>query len=326
MSVATKSDAYDKFMTSISKKYGNNTVVKLNSDSILDVEVIPTGSLGLDKALGVGGFPLGRIIEIYGPEASGKTSICLHTIANAQKSGDRVILIDAEHSFDPVYAKSIGVDIDELHIAQPYCGEEALDILKKAAESGAFKLAVVDSVAALVPQSELEGEVGDAQMGKHARLMSQGMRMITGALSRSSCCCIFTNQLRSKIGVMFGPSETTTGGNALKFYASIRIEVRGSTKIKDGNDTTGNLVKAKIVKNKCAPPYKATEFDIIYGKGISISGEVVDMACEAGFMEKSGAWYKLDGQNIAQGRENAKAYLESNPEILNNLYTQILQN
>jgi recombination protein RecA len=278
--------------------------------------VIPTGSLSLDNALGVGGLPKGRIVEIYGPESSGKTTLALHAIANAQKQGGVAVLIDAEYAFDANYAKNLGVDIDNLLVSQPDTGEQALEIADTLVRSGAIDIIVIDSVAALVPAAEIEGEMGDSHMGLQARLMSQALRKLTGILSKSKTCLIFINQLRMKIGVMFGNPETTTGGNALKFYASVRIDVRRIAAIKDGENVVGNRTKAKVVKNKVAPPFKEAEFDILYGRGISLSGDVVDLATEHNIIEKSGTWFSFEGERIGQGREKAKEFLEQNPEIM----------
>ncbi|MCB0519290.1 MAG: recombinase RecA [Lewinellaceae bacterium] len=301
----------------IDKTYGKGTVMRLGDKQVLDVETISTGSLGLDIALGVGGFPRGRIIEIYGPESSGKTTLAIHAIAECQKNGGIAAFIDAEHAFDRSYAEALGVDTEGLLISQPDNGEQALEITENLIRSGAIDIIVIDSVAALVPRSEIEGEMGDSKMGLQARLMSQAMRKLTAAIGRTGCTCVFINQLREKIGVMFGNPETTTGGNALKFYASIRLDIRRSgqaIKDKEGN-TVGNHVKVKVVKNKVAPPFRTAEFDIMYGEGISKAGEVVDMGVDFDIIKKSGAWYSYDEAKIAQGRDAAKSFLIDNPEV-----------
>ncbi|MFZ4544483.1 MAG: recombinase RecA [Saprospiraceae bacterium] len=301
----------------IDKTYGKGTVMRLGDRQVIDVEVISTGSLTLDLALGIGGLPKGRIVEIYGPESSGKTTLAIHAIAECQKKGGIAAMIDAEHAFDRSYSESLGVDTDNLLISQPDNGEQALEIAENLIRSGAIDLIVIDSVAALVPRSEIEGEMGDSKMGLQARLMSQAMRKLTGTIGRTGCCCIFINQLREKIGVMFGNPETTTGGNALKFYASIRLDIRKSgaaIKDKEGN-LTGNHVKVKVVKNKLAPPFREAEFDIVYGRGISKSGEIVDLGADHDIIQKSGAWYAYNGAKIAQGRDAAKLFIEDNPEV-----------
>ncbi len=301
----------------IDKTYGKGTVMRLGDKQVIDIDVISTGSLTLDLALGIGGLPKGRIVEIYGPESSGKTTLAIHAIAECQKKGGIAAMIDAEHAFDRAYSESLGVDTDNLLISQPDNGEQALEIAENLIRSGAIDLLVVDSVAALVPRSEIEGEMGDSKMGLQARLMSQAMRKLTATIGRTGCCCIFINQLREKIGVMFGNPETTTGGNALKFYASIRLDIRKSgaaIKDKEGN-LTGNHVKVKVVKNKLAPPFREAEFDIVFGKGISKSGEIVDLASEHDIIQKSGAWYAYNGAKIAQGRDGAKLFIEDNPEV-----------
>ena len=324
MSKDDKVKALQLILEKLDKQYGKGTVMKLGDNSIVESEVIPTGSLGLDLALGIGGFPKGRIIEIYGPESSGKTTLAIHAIAQAQKKGGICAIIDAEHAFDKKYAESLGVDTDNLYITQPDDGEQALDIAEQLIRSAAIDLVVVDSVAALVPRSEIEGEMGDSKMGLHARLMSQAMRKLTGAISKTSCSCIFINQLREKIGVMFGNPETTTGGNALKFYASIRLDIRRSTQIKDkeGN-VIGNQTKVKVVKNKLAPPFKTAEFDIMFGKGVSKEGEVVDMGAELGILQKSGAWYSYEGQKIGQGRDQVKQLMLDNPGLMEEIEGKI---
>ena len=293
--------------------------MKLGDRAAVDVAVIPTGSLTLDMALGIGGYPKGRIIEIYGPESSGKTTLTLHAIAEVQKQGGTAAFIDAEHAIDPVYAKNLGVNIDELILSQPDSGEQGLEIAETLVRSGAIDLVVVDSVAALVPQVELDGEMADQQMGLQARLMSKALRKLSGVMNKTDCTIIFINQLREKIGVMFGNPETTTGGRALKFYSSVRIEIRRSEAIKNGTEIVGNKVNIKVVKNKVAPPFKSTQVDIIYGKGISRDGEVLDLAVEKDIVDKSGAWYAYKGEKIGQGRENAKRYLVEHPEIMNEI-------
>ncbi len=309
--------AVEQAVGQIEKQHGKGSIMRLGVDSLsTDIPVISTGSVSLDNALGVGGLPKGRIVEIYGPESSGKTTLALHAIANAQKQGGIAVLIDAEYAFDAKYAKNLGVDIDNLLVSQPDTGEQALEIADTLVRSGAVDIIVIDSVAALVPAAEIEGEMGDSHMGLQARLMSQALRKLTGILSKSKTCLIFINQLRMKIGVMFGNPETTTGGNALKFYASVRIDVRRIAAIKDGENIIGNRTKAKVVKNKVAPPFREAEFDILYGRGISLSGDIVDLASEHGIIEKSGAWFSFEGERIAQGREKAKEFLEQNPETM----------
>jgi recombination protein RecA len=301
----------------LEKTYGKGTIMRLGDDNVIDVEAIPSGSLGLDIALGVNGFPRGRVIEIYGPESSGKTTLAIHAIAECQKKGGIAAFIDAEHAFDRTYAKALGVDTENLLISQPDNGEQALEITENLIRSGAIDIIVIDSVAALVPRSEIEGEMGDSKMGLQARLMSQAMRKLTGTIGRTGSCCIFINQLREKIGVMFGNPETTTGGNALKFYASQRLDIRRSgsaIKDKEGN-VVGNHVKVKVVKNKLAPPFRIAEFDIMYGEGISKVGEIVDLGVEHDIIQKSGAWYSYDSAKIAQGREAAKQFFLDNPEV-----------
>lgn len=309
----------------IDKTFGKGTVMRLGDKQVLDVESISTGSLGLDIALGVGGFPRGRIIEIYGPESSGKTTLAIHAIAECQKAGGIAAFVDAEHAFDRSYSESLGVDTENLLISQPDNGEQALEITENLIRSGAIDIIVIDSVAALVPRSELEGEMGDSKMGLQARLMSQAMRKLTAAIGRTGCTCVFINQLREKIGVMFGNPETTTGGNALKFYASIRLDIRKSgqaIKDKEGN-IVGNHVKVKVVKNKVAPPFRTAEFDIMYGEGISKAGEIVDMGVDFNIIGKSGAWYSYDDAKIAQGRDAAKQFLMDNPEVANEIEQKI---
>jgi recombination protein RecA len=310
----------------LEKTYGKGTVMKLGGDAVEETEVIPSGSIGLDLALGVGGYPRGRVIEIYGPESSGKTTLALHAIAEAQKEGGIAAFVDAEHAFDRFYARSLGVDLENLIISQPDYGEQALEIVDNLIRSGAIDIVVVDSVAALTPKSEIEGEMGDSKMGLQARLMSQALRKLTANISRTHSTVIFINQLREKIGVMFGNPETTTGGNALKFYASQRLDVRRIGSIKDTKgDIIGNRTRVKVVKNKVAPPFKTAEFDIMYGKGISRSGEVLDWAVELGIIQKSGAWFSYDGSKLGQGRDNVKKILEDNPELMEELETKIYE-
>lgn len=312
-------------MDRLEKAYGKGIIMRLGDEQIVEAEVIPTGSLSLDLALGVNGFPKGRVIEIYGPESSGKTTLAIHAIAECQKSGGIAAFIDAEHAFDRVYAKGLGVDTENLLISQPDNGEQALEIAENLIRSGAIDILVVDSVAALVPKSEIEGEMGDSKMGLQARLMSQAMRKLTGTIGRTGCCCIFINQLREKIGVMFGNPETTTGGNALKFYASMRLDIRkngSGIKDKEGN-IMGNHVKVKVVKNKLAPPFRVAEFDIMFGEGISKTGEIVDIGSDLDILQKSGAWYSYEGTKIAQGREAAKLFLHDNPEVAKEIEEKI---
>jgi len=299
----------------IDKDFGKGSVMKLGEKQGQDIAVVSTGSLGLDVALGVGGFPRGRIIEIYGPESSGKTTIAIHTIAEAQKQGGICAIIDAEHAFDASYARRLGVDVDNLLISQPDYGEQALEIAERLILSGALDVVVIDSVAALVPKSELEGEMGDSKMGLQARLMSQAMRKLTATIARTKCTCIFINQLREKIGVMFGNPETTTGGNALKFYSSVRLDIRRIGQIKDGDTATGNRTRVKVVKNKVAPPFRQVEFDIVFGEGISKVGEIIDMGVDMGILNKSGSWYSYGDNKIGQGRDAVKNFLKDNPEF-----------
>ncbi len=309
-----KLKALEGALTQIEKAYGKGSVMKLgDSGANMNIETVPTGSLSLDIALGLGGIPKGRIIEVYGPESSGKTTVALHMVAEVQKRGGIAGFIDAEHALDPVYAKNIGVDIDNLYISQPDNGEQALEITETMVRSGAIDIVIVDSVAALVPKAEIEGEMGDSHMGLQARLMSQALRKLTGVISKSNCSVIFINQVREKIGVMFGNPETTTGGRALKFYASVRMEVRRTESLKAGGEVIGNRAKVKVVKNKIAPPFKEAEFDIMFGKGISKEGDILDLAVKENIIEKSGAWYAYQGAKIGQGRENAKIYLRDNP-------------
>ena len=315
--------ALEAALAQIDRAFGKGSAMKLGSREALQVETIPTGSLGLDIALGVGGLPRGRVIEIYGPESSGKTTLALHVIAEAQKTGGTAAFVDAEHALDPVYAKKLGVDIDELIVSQPDTGEQALEIVDTLVRSNAIDVLVVDSVAALVPRAEIEGEMGDSHVGLQARLMSQSLRKLTGSISRSRCMVIFINQLRMKIGVMYGNPETTTGGNALKFYASVRLDIRRTGQIKDRDEIIGNTTRVKVVKNKVAPPFKQVEFDIMYGEGVSKIGEILDLGVKAGLVEKSGAWFSYDSIRIGQGRENSKQYLKDNPELRDRLEAAI---
>ena len=308
----------------LDKAYGKGTVMRMSDAPVIDVEVIPSGSLGLDIALGVGGYPRGRVVEIYGPESSGKTTLTLHAIAETQKSGGIAAFIDAEHAFDRFYAQNLGVDIDNLIISQPDNGEQALEIADNLVRSGAIDMVVIDSVAALTPKSEIEGEMGDSKMGLHARLMSQALRKLTGSISKTNCTMIFINQLREKIGVMFGNPETTTGGNALKFYASIRLDIRRSTQIKDGDgNVLGNKTRVKVVKNKVAPPFKLAEFDIMYGQGVSKVGEVLDVAVEHEIVKKSGSWFSYADTKLGQGRDAVKQMIKDNPELMDELEEKI---
>ena len=320
-----KKKALNAALQHLEKDFGAGAIMRLGDDKIEDVEVIPTGSIGLDFALGVGGLPRGRITEIYGPEGSGKTTIAIHTIAEAQKMGGICAIIDAEHAFDRFYAEKLGVDVNNLYIAQPDNGEQALEIAEQLINSGAIDVLVVDSVAALTPKAEIEGEMGDKNVGLHARLMSQAMRKLTGTISRTRTCCIFINQLREKIGVMFGNPETTTGGNALKFYASVRLDIRPSSFIKDKETLLGRLTKVRVVKNKVAPPFMKAEFDIMFGKGISQSGEILDLAVEHDIVKKSGAWFSYNGSKLGQGRDGVKAMLEDNPELLEEIGQKVRQ-
>jgi len=307
----------------LDKSYGKGAVMKLGDVAHVDIDAISSGSLGLDLALGVGGYPRGRVIEIYGPESSGKTTLAIHAIAEAQKAGGIAAFIDAEHAFDRFYAENLGVDIDNLVISQPDYGEQALEIADNLISSGAIDIIVIDSVAALTPKSEIDGEMGDSKMGLHARLMSQALRKLTGTISKTNCTVIFINQLREKIGVMFGNPETTTGGNALKFYASVRLDIRRRTQIKDGDKVIGNLTKVRVVKNKVAPPFQVAEFDIMYGKGISKVGEVLDLAVEYNLVKKSGSWYSYGDTKLGQGRDAVKDLIADNPDLMDELETKI---
>lgn len=322
-----KSKALEAAIGQIEKAFGKGSVMKLGQrESVVDVQAVSTGSLGLDIALGIGGFPKGRIIEVYGPESSGKTTLALHAVAEAQKQGGNCAFVDAEHALDPIYAKKLGVDLDELLISQPDAGEQALEIADTLVRSGAIDVLVVDSVAALVPRAELEGEMGDTHVGLQARLMSQALRKLTSSISRSNCLVIFINQIRLKIGVMFGNPETTTGGNALKFYASVRLDIRRIGAIKDRDEVVGNQTRVKVVKNKVAAPFRTVEFDIMYGEGISKNGELLDLGVAAGLVEKSGAWFSYNGQRIGQGRENSKNFLLENKAIADEIEQAIRQN
>ena len=314
-----KQKALDAALAQIDRAFGKGSAMRLGSREAIEIETISTGSLGLDIALGIGGLPRGRVVEIYGPESSGKTTLALHAVAEAQKAGGAAAFVDAEHALDPVYARKLGVDVDNLIVSQPDTGEQALEITDTLVRSNAVDVLVVDSVAALVPRAEIEGEMGDSHVGLQARLMSQSLRKLTGSISKSKCLVIFINQLRMKIGVMYGNPETTTGGNALKFYASVRLDIRRTGQIKDRDEIIGNSTRVKVVKNKLAAPFKQVEFDIMYGQGVSKLGEVLDLGVKAGLIEKSGAWFSYDSVRIGQGRENAKAYLKENPEIAGRL-------
>lgn len=322
---AEKLKALNMTMQHLEKDFGAGTVMRLGDDAVQDVEAISTGSLGLDYALGIGGLPRGRITEIYGPESSGKTTLAIHVIAEAQKRGGICAIIDAEHAFDRFYAEKLGVDVNNLWLAQPDNGEQALDIAEQLINSGAIDVLVVDSVAALTPKAEIEGEMGDKNVGLHARLMSQAMRKLTGTISRTRTCCIFINQMREKIGVMFGNPETTTGGNALKFYASVRIDIRPSSYIKDGDTTIGRVTKVKVVKNKVAPPFMKAEFEIFFGEGISKAGEIIDMAVNFGIVKKSGSWFSYNGTKLGQGRDAVKKVIAENPELSEELEGKIME-
>lgn len=322
-----KAKALDAALSQIERAFGKGSIMRLGKNSpSIEIETISTGSLGLDIALGVGGLPKGRVIEIYGPESSGKTTLALHTIAEAQKKGGVCAFVDAEHALDPVYARKLGVNLDDLLISQPDTGEQALEITDTLVRSGAIDVLVVDSVAALTPRAEIEGEMGDVQPGLQARLMSQALRKLTASISRSNCMVIFINQIRMKIGVMYGSPETTTGGNALKFYASVRLDIRRVSTLKERDEATGNQVRVKVVKNKVAPPFKQVEFDIMFGEGISKVGELIDLGVKAGMVEKSGAWFSFDSQRLGQGRENAKTFLKNNPDMAAKIEATIRQN
>ena len=324
MAKEDKLKALDAAIAQIEKQYGKGSVMKLGDNSAnMNVETVPTGSLSLDIALGLGGLPKGRIIEVYGPESSGKTTVALHSVAEVQKRGGIAGFIDAEHALDPVYARNIGVDIDNLYISQPDCGEQALEITETMVRSGAVDIVVVDSVAALVPKAEIDGDMGDSHVGLQARLMSQALRKLTAVISKSNCIVIFINQLREKVGVMFGNPETTTGGRALKFYSSVRLDVRRTESLKQGGEIVGNHVRVKVVKNKIAPPFREAEFDIMFGQGISREGDVLDLAVNAGIVNKSGAWYAYEGDKIGQGRENAKTYIHENPAFFDMLEAKV---
>ena len=318
-----KEKAIETAMVQIEKQFGKGSIMKLGSSPIVDVPVIPSGSLALDRALGVGGIPRGRVIEIFGPESSGKTTLALHAIAEAQKLGGIAAFIDAEHALDTAYAKKLGVNCDELLVAQPDTGEQALEIVDMLLRSGAIDAMVIDSVAALVPRAEIEGEMGDSHMGLQARLMSQALRKLTGIIGKTMTSVIFINQIRMKIGIVFGNPETTTGGNALKFYSSVRLDIRRIGSIKEGQEITGNRTRVRVVKNKIAPPFKDAEFDIMYGEGISKTGDLLDMGVDKEIIEKSGSWYSYDGERIGQGRENVKKFLKENPDIYNSLYIKV---
>lgn len=324
MAKEDKLKALDAAIAQIDKQYGKGSVMKLGDNSAnMNVETVPTGSLSLDIALGLGGLPKGRIIEVYGPESSGKTTVALHCVAEVQKRGGIAGFIDAEHALDPVYARNIGVDIDNLYISQPDCGEQALEITETMVRSGAVDIVVVDSVAALVPKAEIDGDMGDSHVGLQARLMSQALRKLTAVISKSNCIVIFINQLREKVGVMFGNPETTTGGRALKFYSSVRLDVRRTESLKQAGEIVGNHVRVKVVKNKIAPPFREAEFDIMFGQGISREGDVLDLAVNAGIVNKSGAWYAYEGDKIGQGRENAKTYIHENPAFFDMLEAKV---
>ncbi len=322
-----KEKALQAALGQIERAFGKGSIMKLGADEqAVEAEVVSTGSLGLDIALGIGGLPKGRIVEIYGPESSGKTTLALHVVAEAQKKGGTCAFVDAEHALDPGYARKLGVDVDELLISQPDAGEQALEIADTLVRSGAIDVLVIDSVAALVPRAELEGEMGDSLPGLQARLMSQALRKLTGSISRSNCLVVFINQIRMKIGVMFGSPETTTGGNALKFYSSVRLDIRRIGSVKDRDTVVGNQTRVKVVKNKMAPPFRQVEFDITYGEGISKTGELLDLGVTAGVVEKSGSWFSAEGQRIGQGRENAKGFLKDNPEVANSIERKVREN
>ncbi|MGV3686549.1 MAG: recombinase RecA [Daejeonella sp.] len=323
MSNADKLKALQLTLDKLEKSYGKGTVMKLGDDAVEPIESISTGSISLDIALGIGGLPKGRVIEVYGPESSGKTTLAIHAIAEAQKKGGIAAFIDAEHAFDKFYASKLGVDIENLLISQPDNGEQALEIADNLIRSGAIDIIVIDSVAALVPKAEIEGEMGDSKMGLHARLMSQALRKLTGTISKTGCCCIFINQLRDKIGVMFGSPETTTGGNALKFYASVRLDIRRISQIKDTDEVSGNRVKVKVVKNKLAPPFRIAEFDVMFGEGISKAGEIIDLGVDFDIIKKAGSWFSYGDTKLGQGRDAVKALLLDNPDLMDELETRI---
>ncbi|MGQ5640394.1 MULTISPECIES: recombinase RecA [unclassified Streptomyces] len=323
MAGTDREKALDAALAQIERQFGKGAVMRMGERSKEPIEVIPTGSTALDVALGVGGLPRGRVVEVYGPESSGKTTLTLHAVANAQKAGGTVAFVDAEHALDPEYAQKLGVDIDQLILSQPDNGEQALEIVDMLVRSGALDLIVIDSVAALVPRAEIEGEMGDSHVGLQARLMSQALRKITGALNQSKTTAIFINQLREKVGVMFGSPETTTGGRALKFYASVRLDIRRIETLKDGTEAVGNRTRVKVVKNKVAPPFKQAEFDILYGQGISREGGLIDMGVEHGFVRKAGAWYTYEGDQLGQGKENARNFLKDNPDLANEIEKKI---
>ena len=325
MPSADKLKALQLAMEKIEKEHGKGTIMKMGEENVEDVSVIPSGSIGLNLALGVGGYPRGRIIEIYGPESSGKTTLAIHAIAEAQKAGGIAAIIDAEHAFDRFYAEKLGVDIDNLLISQPDSGEQALEVADQLIRSSAIDIIVIDSVAALTPKAELEGDMGDNKVGLQARLMSQALRKLTASINKTNTTCIFINQLREKIGVMFGSPETTTGGNALKFYASVRLDIRKSTPIKEGDNVLGNQTKVKVVKNKVAPPFRKAEFDIMFGEGISLAGEIIDLGVEAGVIKKAGAWFSYNDTKLGQGRDAAKRLIQDNPELLEELQGKIME-
>ena len=325
-SMEDKKKALDAALSQIERAFGKGSIMRLGDDQAVDIATTSTGSLGLDIGLGIGGLPKGRVVEIYGPESSGKTTLALHVVAEAQKKGGTCAFIDAEHALDPIYARKLGVDLDELLISQPDAGEQALEIVDTLVRSGAVSVLVVDSVAALVPRAELEGEMGDSLPGLHARLMSQALRKLTGSISRSDTTVIFINQIRHKIGVMFGSPETTTGGNALKFYASVRLDIRRIGSIKDRDEVVGNQTRVKVVKNKLAPPFKIVEFDIMYGSGVSKTGELIDLGVQAGVVEKSGSWFSCGDERIGQGRENAKTFLKEHPDLAASIEARVRAN
>ena len=324
--IPEKDKALDAAMTQIERQFGKGSIMKLGSRPVQEIPTIPTGSLALDKALGIGGLPRGRVVEIFGPESSGKTTLALHAVANAQKMGGIAAFIDAEHAMDPSYARKLGVNCDELLISQPDTGEQALEIADMLVRSGAIDVVVIDSVAALVPKAEIDGDMGDSHMGLQARLMSQALRKLTGTISKTMTCVIFINQIRSKIGVVYGSAETTTGGNALKFYASVRIDIRRTTAIKDAQEQTGNRTKVRVVKNKLAPPFREAEFDILYGEGISAAGDLLDVGVEVGVIEKSGSWYSFQGERIGQGRQNVRTYFIDNPDTYQAIQAKVREN